>query len=320
MEMNNFAGQNDKRLRKLATNQERVFKTDGQRVVDLSDIDSHYLTVDYQDGDLAILTDIREIPEFSTMKMGMNVILFCLKGKLQFEVNGRQITVKERELAIVQSHALIGNLMVSPDFQCRIACMSDRLVKGQLSTYITIWIRALYVDNTNILKIPEDQPMEQIKHFYELVNFYFTRPRKRFGHEVIGSLLRCFLLDICELIEEQGAVENTAVHSQGDQLFNRFLQILSEKQVKRQTVESYAGQLCVSPKYLSAVCKKASGKTAMQWINEYVMDDIRYYLKETPLTIKEISTTLGFPNLSFFGKFTKRNIGMSPKEYRNQRS
>ena len=56
--MNNFAGQNDKRLRKLATNQERVFKTDGQRVVDLSDIDSHYLTVDYQDGDLAILTDI----------------------------------------------------------------------------------------------------------------------------------------------------------------------------------------------------------------------------------------------------------------------
>jgi AraC-like DNA-binding protein len=127
-------------------------------------------------------------------------------------------------------------------------------------------------------------------------------------------------LDICELIEDQGTVETTAVHSQGDQLFNRFLQILSENQVKRQTVEMYAGQLCVSPKYLSAVCKKTTGKTAMQWINEYVMEDIRYYLKETPLTIKEISTTLGFPNLSFFGKYTKRNLGMSPKEYRNQRS
>lgn len=62
--------------------------TDGQRVVDLSDIDSQHISVDYQDGDLAILTDIRQIPEFSSMKMGMNVILFCLKGKLQFEVNG----------------------------------------------------------------------------------------------------------------------------------------------------------------------------------------------------------------------------------------
>ena len=121
-------------------------------------------------------------------------------------------------------------------------------------------------------------------------------------------------------MEEQTAVETSSVHSQGDQLFNRFLQILSESQVKRQTVESYADQLCVSPKYLSAVCKKTSGKTAMQWINEYVMEDIRYYLKETSLTIKEISTTLGFPNLSFFGKYTKRSIGMSPKEYRNQRS
>lgn len=294
--------------------------TDGQRVVDLSDIDSQHISVDYQDGDLAILTDIRQIPEFSSMKMGMNVILFCLKGKLQFEVNGRQITVRERELAIVQSHVSVGNLMVSPDFQCRIACMSDRLVKQQLRGYITIWNRALYVNNTNIFRIPEDQPLEQMGHFYELVNFYFTRPRKRFRQEVIGSLLRCFLLDTCELMEEQTAVETSSVHSQGDQLFNRFLQILSESQVKRQTVESYADQLCVSPKYLSAVCKKTSGKTAMQWINEYVMEDIRYYLKETSLTIKEISTTLGFPNLSFFGKYTKRSIGMSPKEYRNQRS
>lgn len=293
--------------------------TDGQRVVDLSDIDSQLISVDYQDGDLAILTDIRQIPEFSSMKMGMNVILFCLKGKLQFEVNGRQITVRERELSIVQSHVSVGNLMVSPDFQCRIACMSDRLVKQQLRGYITIWNRALYVNNTNIFRIPEDQPLEQTGHFYELVNFYFTRPRKRFRQEVIGSLLRCFLLDICELMEEQTAVETSSVHSQGDQLFNRFLQILSESQVKRQTVESYADQLCVSPKYLSAVCKKTSGKTAMQWINEYVMEDIRYYLKETSLTIKEISTTLGFPNLSFFGKYTKRSIGMSPKEYRNQR-
>ncbi len=294
--------------------------TDGQRVVDLSDIDSQLISVDYQDGDLAILTDIRQIPEFSSMKMGMNVILFCLKGKLQFEVNGRQITVRERELSIVQSHVSVGNLMVSPDFQCRIACMSDRLVKQQLRGYITIWNRALYVNNTNIFRIPEDQPLEQTGHFYELVNFYFTRPRKRFRQEVIGSLLRCFLLDICELMEEQTAVETSSVHSQGDQLFNRFLQILSESQVKRQTVESYADQLCVSPKYLSAVCKKTSGKTAMQWINEYVMEDIRYYLKETSLTIKEISTTLGFPNLSFFGKYTKRSIGMSPKEFRNQRS
>lgn len=51
--------------------------TDGQRVVDLSDIDSQLISVDYQDGDLAILTDIRQIPEFSSMKMGMNVILFA---------------------------------------------------------------------------------------------------------------------------------------------------------------------------------------------------------------------------------------------------
>jgi AraC-like DNA-binding protein len=304
-------------------NEHPLADTNGRMTVDLADItdvDYPYLSVDYKDGDLAILTDILQIPEFTSLKMGINVLLFCLQGKLQFEVNGRQTVVHERELAIVQSNVTIGNFMISPDFRCCIACMSDRLVKGQLRGYISIWNRALYVNNNNIFKIPEDQPIEQTEHFYELVNYYLTRPRKRFGKEVIASLIRCFLLDICELIEEQSPEMATSGHSQGDQLFNRFLQLLSETEVKRQTVEAYAEKLYVSPKYLSAVCKKASGKSAMQWINEYVMEDIRYYLKETPLTIKEIATKLGFPNLSFFGKYTKRSIGMSPKEFRNQRN
>ena len=41
----------------------------------------------------------------------------------------------------------------------------------------------------------------------------------------------------------------------------------------------------IKPKYLSTISKKVSGKSPLEWISEYVMEDIRYYLANTNLTI-----------------------------------
>jgi AraC-like DNA-binding protein len=39
-------------------------------------------------------------------------------------------------------------------------------------------------------------------------------------------------------------------------------------------------------------------------------------LKSTNMTIRQISDELNLPSQSFFGKYFKRHIGISPKEYR----
>jgi AraC-like DNA-binding protein len=39
-------------------------------------------------------------------------------------------------------------------------------------------------------------------------------------------------------------------------------------------------------------------------------------LKDSALSIKEIAQQLHFPNQSFFGKFFKEHVGMSPSKYR----
>ena len=48
------------------------------------------------------------------------------------------------------------------------------------------------------------------------------------------------------------------------------------------------------------------------------MENIRYNLKQTDLNIKQISELLGFPNPSFFGKYVREHLGMSPNEYRKK--
>ncbi len=85
-------------------------------------------------------------------------------------------------------------------------------------------------------------------------------------------------------------------------LFKRFLDLLACTEVKKRSISYYAGKLCVTPKYLSTVCKKVSGKTAFEWINDYVVEDIKYFLNISRKSIKEISEHQDFPNISFFGE------------------
>ena len=47
------------------------------------------------------------------------------------------------------------------------------------------------------------------------------------------------------------------------------------------------------------------------------MEDIRYYLTHTDLTLKQVADRLGFPNPSFFGKYVKEHFGMTPAQIRD---
>ena len=78
----------------------------------------------------------------------------------------------------------------------------------------------------------------------------------------------------------------------------------------------YAQQLSISPKYLSLVVKRISGRTALEWIENYVTMELRVVLKNSTKSIKEIAEDMNFPNQSFLGKYFKEHVGMTPSKYR----
>ena len=111
-----------------------------------------------------------------------------------------------------------------------------------------------------------------------------------------------------------------ALVRQGDILFKRFIELLSASQIKARSVSFYAEKLFVTSKYLSTVCKQICGKTALELINQLVMEDITKLLKFSEKSIKKITDYLDFPNISFFGKYIKAHTEFSPTEYRRQLS
>ena len=99
--------------------------------------------------------------------------------------------------------------------------------------------------------------------------------------------------------------------------FRDFLELLSSTYPKPRNVAYYADKLCLTPKYLSTVCREACGSTASEIINRYVVRDVQYLLRQRGKSIKEICNELEFPNLSFFGRYVKKHLGLSPKAYRS---
>lgn len=106
---------------------------------------------------------------------------------------------------------------------------------------------------------------------------------------------------------------------QHEYIFRRFIEKLSKDNGMHRSVSYYADALFYTPKYLSKVIKDACGKNPSTLINEYTMEHIKYQLRNSDKSIKEIAEEFNFPNQSFFGKYVKAHLGVSPQQYRDEK-
>ncbi|MGZ5191160.1 MAG: helix-turn-helix domain-containing protein [Flavisolibacter sp.] len=100
-------------------------------------------------------------------------------------------------------------------------------------------------------------------------------------------------------------------------ILKSFSQLLEIHFIEERTVGFYAEKLNVHPNYLNSLVKKHTGKTAKESIQNRMILEIKYLLHSTNLSIKEISSQLGFNDPNYFTSFFTRYESMSPKNYRS---
>jgi AraC-like DNA-binding protein len=83
------------------------------------------------------------------------------------------------------------------------------------------------------------------------------------------------------------------------------------------SVNYMASQLHLSPKYLSDLLKQETGKTALELIHLYVISEAKNLLVAGDRSISEIAYQLGFENPPYFSRLFKKEVGVSPKEFKN---
>lgn len=99
----------------------------------------------------------------------------------------------------------------------------------------------------------------------------------------------------------------------------KFMELLSRDKGIHRSVSYFANELCYTPKHFSKIIKQACGRAPSDLINETAMEQIKYRLKHSDKSIKEIAEEFNFPNQSFFGKYVKAYLGISPASYRSRK-
>lgn len=100
------------------------------------------------------------------------------------------------------------------------------------------------------------------------------------------------------------------------QMYRKFLEAVSKDYFCRHEVSDYARQLNITPRRLSELCKRSSGKTAKDIINGQLIAEAKRHLQFSSIAVKEIAIRLSFPSPEQFSHFFKKNVQASPSDYR----
>lgn len=252
-----------------------------------------------------------------TVRMKMNAVLVCFNGSAQADFNGKTLTISRNQMLLVPSYVKINHFLFSVDFKFKALLLTDNIIQRLLRPAIGIWNHAMYVNQMKV-RLLSDNDISMANKLCETIQFGLDYTSNPYQKEIVQSFIQGALLGLCGILSEENLIDHTPKPQTGD-LFPRFLDLLQNSKIKHRPVADYASQLFVTPKYLSLVCKQHSGKTALQWIEEYTVADIDYYLRSTEYSVKEIANILGFPNPSFFGKYVKQQLGCTPMEHRNKK-
>ena len=129
------------------------------------------------------------------------------------------------------------------------------------------------------------------------------------------STLNMLLYGVDNLYNTQ-SLPQKKLKSRKEEICRELIQLVIENYVQEKRAQFYADRLGISLQHLSTTVKQVTGKNVLDIIANVVMVDVKAKLKSSNMTIQEIAYSLNFPSPSFFGKYFKRHMGMSPLEYR----
>ncbi|MBD9091695.1 MAG: AraC family transcriptional regulator [Bacteroides oleiciplenus] len=293
------------------------------KTVDIEDFKNSQHVLDYVDDDFAIVNSLDGIPySEDTVRLGCFLIAVCIEGCIQLDINCRTYKLQAGDLLLGLPNTIINHMLLSPKHKIRLAGFSTRFLQRIIKMEKDIWDTAIHIHNNPVKSIGEDRDSPIFAFYRDLIVAKINDEPHCYHREVIQHIFAALFCEMLGQLNKEIASSDTPIRpregiKQSDYILRKFMELLSKDNGMHRSVTYFADALCYTPKHFSKVIKQACGRNPLDLINETTIEHIKYRLKRSDKSIKEIAEEFNFPNQSFFGKYVKTHLGTSPINYRN---
>lgn len=255
--------------------------------------------------------------EMFPLRIDALLIALGTEGTGKIGIDIREYDLKRNSLIVIQPKNYIYLSQFGNEFKCSVAVCSKHLVEDVLPKLTDILPLLMHHRAEPVTQLTEDEA-DGIRVFYDFLRKKLHGPKTRFLQHKIRSMLQATLYEMMDINDRRSSNVAENSRTRKEEIMAKFILAVSEDFRTERQVAYYAQKLCISPKHLSSVVKEISGRTAGDWIENYVVMESKVLLKTTDMTIQEIALYLNFANQSFFGKYFKQHTGYSPTAYRKE--
>ena len=270
------------------------------------------------------MENLGTIPLGSVCLQNHGVLIFCTEGRAQFEYDGNVIQLQKNDFFLYMAHSTVGNILTSSDFNCQqIWFTRDELWNIEIYNLVSL-------ADMSLLKLHPvvhltDDDIKLCDSYFQLLCSRMKSSTSALTPYIVRSLLGTMMLELLSIMRRsseqaarQGRQEgvNSSIHKK--RIIDNFMRLVEESDGRIRRVDEFANKLNITPKYLSTILKEVMNRRPSTYILLYTLKAIERRLRFTDMTMQEIANDLKFPNASFFGKYCKEHLGMTPLEYRNK--
>lgn len=243
------------------------------------------------------------------------VHILCMKGSMSFSFREIHYNIVVGDYVILTNVSFASSFMQSEDFKGIFMCFPESFVAPMA-------LRSNYgiIGHLSLLQNPV---MKLSAVDFAKCRGDLLRIKERlldnghlFKEEMIGHLLAAHILDLYDI----HARANTSSEP-SERIFillSQFIGLLYQKEyIEHRDLSYYASKLCITPHYLSEICRNVSGQPASYWIDRFTLQEITRLLCHKELTLTEIATCMNFSSVSYFSRYVQKRTGLYPTAYRS---
>ena len=244
------------------------------------------------------------------------VIILCRRGQAEVSVNMKKCIMEERMKIIIMPQDLFMVMNKSEDFEVVYFAYSIEMFSEACFRIDSNFFG--FIKENFYFSFPPDVYDLYFNYIRLLKDLYQDRGNRSRIKMAINILQNLFLDSFDKICRYHSKIEIKGADRQ-NKIFKRFIRLVHKYYTEVREVGFYANELSISTRYLTAITQKNSRETPKEFIDNFVIQEIKLMLHSSELSIQEIADRLNFPDQSYLGRFFKNRTGKTPSEYRKRR-